>query len=272
MKRIVVVDDQPMLGTIYRTKFTAEGYQVDVAFDGQEALEVIPRFKPDLVLLDLMLPRIDGLEVLKRLRANSAFETLPIIVFSGTARLGITEDAIAAGATMVLSKLNTSPKQVIEIVNKTLAQAAQAPESGKALASAVAQTAAAPESQAKGIIVLLEDHADTRAIISTVLRRKGHQVTSVLAHADAMMLAKSNRIDLFLINRGPGHSATSICREMHTAFPDTPVIVYSTTATTAEKEEVLQAGAARYLSTPEEILDVGRISSGLITDSQRMAA
>src|SRR5258708_2010157 len=127
MKRIVVVDDQPMLGTIYRTKFTAEGYQVDVAFDGQEALEVIPRLKPDLVLLDLMLPKIDGLEVLKRLRANSAFETLPIIVFSGTARLGIVEDAIEAGATMVLSKLNTSPKRVIEIVNKTLAQPAQAP-------------------------------------------------------------------------------------------------------------------------------------------------
>ena len=48
MKRIVVVDDQPILGTIYRTKFTAEGFQVDVASDGQEALDLIQRTNPDL--------------------------------------------------------------------------------------------------------------------------------------------------------------------------------------------------------------------------------
>lgn len=81
MKRIVVVDDQPILGSIYRTKFTAEGFQVDVAADGEEALELIQRTKPDAVLLDLMLPKVDGLEVLKRLRAQTSFKTLPIIIF-----------------------------------------------------------------------------------------------------------------------------------------------------------------------------------------------
>src|SRR5260370_33391588 len=138
MKRIVVVDDQPILGTIYRTKFTTEGFQVDVASDGQEALDLIQRTNPDLVLLDLMLPKIDGLEVLKRLRAQSSFLTLPIIVFSANARPGITEEAFAAGASMVLSKSNTSPKQVIEIVNRTLAEATQPPGAGKVLESPMA--------------------------------------------------------------------------------------------------------------------------------------
>ena len=91
MKRIVVVDDQPILGTIYRTKFTAEGFQVDVASDGEQALELIGRTNPDLVLLDLNLPKINGMEVLKRLRAQSSFLTLPVIVFSANARSGITE-------------------------------------------------------------------------------------------------------------------------------------------------------------------------------------
>jgi CheY-like chemotaxis protein len=270
MRRIVVVDDQPILVTIYRTKFTAEGFQVEVASDGEQALELIQRTNPDLVLLDLNLPKIDGMDVLKRLRAQSSFVSLPIIVFSANSRSGITEEAFAAGATMVLSKSNTSPKQVIEIVNKTLAEGSQPPAS-KVLESRIA-LAASPESQAKGIIVLLEDHADTRAIISLVLRRRGHQVTCVYTQADAMMLAKSNHVDLFLINRGRGDSAASFCRETRTAFASTPVIVYSTVASAAEKQEVLAAGALRYLSTSEELLDVAEISSSVIINSQRKAA
>lgn len=268
MKRIIVVEDQPILGPIYRTKFTAEGYHVDVAADGEQALDLIQSSNPDLVLLDLNLPKIDGMEVLKRLRAQSSFLTLPIIVFSGNARLGITEGAYAAGATMVLSKSNTSPKQLIEIVNRTLAPASQPPATEKVVETPMAQV----EFQAKGHIVLLEDHAETRAIISLLLSRKGHHVTSVFAHGDAMMLAKSNRIDLFLINRGQSDASTSFCREMRTAFPEMPVIVYSTEAKPAEKEEVLRAGAVRYLGTPEEILDVAEISSSVIIESQRKAA
>jgi DNA-binding NarL/FixJ family response regulator len=86
------------------------------------------------------------------------------------------------------------------------------------------------------------------------------------------MLARSNRIDVFLINRGQADSATAFCREMRTAFPDTPVIVYSTEAGAAEKEEVLRAGADRYLGAPEELLDVADIASSLILDRQRKAA
>ena len=271
MKRIVVVDDQPILGTIYRTKFTAEGFHVEVAADGEQALELIERTKPDLVLLDLNLPKIDGIEVLKRLRAQSSFLTLPIIVLSANARSGITEEAFAAGATMVLSKSNSSPKQVIEIVNKILADVLQPPASAKALEGPTAQVAL-PESQAKGIIVLLEDHGDTCAIISLVLRRRGHQVTCIYTQADAMMLAKSNHVDLFLINRGRGDSAVLFCREVRAAFPSTPVIVYSTVASETEKQEALGAGALRYLSTPAEILDIAEISSSLFSGRQSIAA
>jgi len=271
MKRIVVVDDQPILGTIYRTKFTAEGFHVEVAADGEQALELIERTKPDLVLLDLNLPKINGMEVLKRLRAQSTLATLPVIVFSANARSGITEEAFARAATMVLSKSSTSPKQIIEIVNKALAEGSQPPASEKVLESPTAP-AAGPESQAKGIIVLLEDHADTRAIISLVLRRRGHQVTCVYTQADAMMLAKSNHVDAFLINRGRGDSAVLFCREVRAAFASPPVIVYSTVASAAEKQEVLEAGALRYLSTAAELLDIAEIASSLFSGRQSIAA
>jgi len=98
-------------------------------------------------------------------------------------------------------------------------------------------------------------------------------VTCVHTQADAMMLAKSNHVDLFLINRGRGDSAAaSFCREMRTAFASTPVIVYSTVASAAEKQEVLGAGALRYLSTPAELLDLAEISSSLFSGRQSIAA
>src|ERR1043166_1309632 len=102
MKKIVVVDDQPVLANIYRTKFAAEGFHVDVATDGEAALEVIQRAKPDLVLLDLMLPKIKGVDVLRTLRANPSFKALPVLVFSSSAQPSLMEEAWAAGATIVL--------------------------------------------------------------------------------------------------------------------------------------------------------------------------
>ncbi len=266
MKRIVVVDDQPILGSIYRTKFTAEGFQVDVAADGQEALELIKRTNPDVVLLDLMLPKVDGIEVLKRLRSQPSFLTLPIIVFSGNARSGIADEAFAAGATMVLSKSNTSPKQVTELVHRALAEASRPPAPADVSENPATDTGNAPQFKA-GTIILLEDHADTRALISHFLRRKGHQVTNVFTQTDALMLAKSNQVDMFLINRGQSDSAASFCREISTEFPGKPVVVYSTVASSAERDEALRAGALKYLSTPEELLDVAEISSMLMAQT-----
>jgi DNA-binding response OmpR family regulator len=80
MKKMVVVDDQQVLLSIYRAKFVAEGFHVEVAADGEQALEVINRTKPDLVLLDLMLPKVKGIDVLKQVRANPLFKAMPIIV------------------------------------------------------------------------------------------------------------------------------------------------------------------------------------------------
>ena len=272
MKRIIVVDDQPILGTIYRTKFTAEGFQVDVASDGEEALELIQRTNPDMVLLDIMLPKIDGVEVLKRLRANPSFLTLPIIVFSSSARPELVKEAFAAGATMVLSKASTSPKQLVDIVRRTLAEDRQPLAAANISDSAPVASGGAQAPPTKGLIILLEDHADTRAIVSHVLRLKGHHVTSVCTQADAMTLAQNNRVDLFVINRGQGDSSASFCREMRKAFQNTRVIAYSTEASATEREEVLRAGALQYLSTAKEILDLGGISSNLFANRQKLAA
>src|SRR5437660_6930474 len=120
MPKIVVVEDQQVLATVYRNKFVAEGYQVEVASDGETGLALINTTKPDLVVLDLMLPKLNGIEVLKSLRANPLFQTLPVIIFSNASLPGMVEEAWKAGATMVLSKSSHSPKQIVESVRAAL--------------------------------------------------------------------------------------------------------------------------------------------------------
>ncbi len=139
MKRIVIVEDDLIVANIYRNKFSVEGYQVEVAGDGQSGLEVIRNFKPDAVLLDLMLPKLTGVELMKKLRAEPAFEKLPIIVFSNTYLTNMVQEAWKAGASKCLSKANCSPKQVLELVRNTLqgngASTTAAPASVPATAS-----------------------------------------------------------------------------------------------------------------------------------------
>jgi two-component system, OmpR family, response regulator MprA len=84
-RRILVVDDDPMVATTVQRVLRPEGYEVDVALGGAEALEQARVHRPDLVVLDLMMPGIDGLEVCRRLRANGDLPILMLTARSGTA-------------------------------------------------------------------------------------------------------------------------------------------------------------------------------------------
>ncbi len=124
MKTIVVVEDQTVLATAYSNKFKGEGFNVEVAMDGEAGLDLITRTKPDLVLLDLFLPKLNGLKLLRTVRSNPALHDMPVMVLSNLAKPGAVEEAWQAGATLVLSKFNTSPKRVLESVITLLAAGA----------------------------------------------------------------------------------------------------------------------------------------------------
>ena len=116
MKKVLIIEDDQIVANIYRNKFTVEGYQVEIALDGEVGLELIRSFRPDAVILDLMLPKITGVELMKKIRAEPDFEKLPLIVFSNTYLSNMVQEAWKAGATKCLSKANCTPRQVIELV------------------------------------------------------------------------------------------------------------------------------------------------------------
>lgn len=121
MKKILIVEDDLVVADIYRNKFSVEGFQVETASDGQAGLDSLRVFQPDAMILDLMLPKISGVDVMRKVRSDAAFQKLPIFVFSNTYLTNMVQEAWKAGATKCLSKANCSPKQLIELVRTTLA-------------------------------------------------------------------------------------------------------------------------------------------------------
>ena len=119
-KKILIVEDDQIVANIYRNKFSVEGYEVEVALDGQSGMDMLKSFRPDAVVLDLMLPKMTGVDFMKQIRAQSDFQQLPVIVFSNTYLTNLVQEAWKAGATKCLSKANCTPKQVIEVLRATM--------------------------------------------------------------------------------------------------------------------------------------------------------
>ena len=120
MKKMLIIEDDQIVGAIYRHKCQAEGFQVELAGDGEAGWSAIQSFHPDVVILDLMLPKLNGVEILNRVRGSAKFKDLPVIVLSNAYLNTLVQDAWKAGANHCLIKANCSPKQLIEIVRKTL--------------------------------------------------------------------------------------------------------------------------------------------------------
>lgn len=119
-KKILIVEDDQIVANIYRNKFSVEGFQVEVALDGQSGMDMLNSFRPDAVVLDLMLPKMTGVDFMKQVRLQADFQQLPVIVFSNTYLTNMVQEAWKAGATKCLSKANCTPKQVIEVLRSTM--------------------------------------------------------------------------------------------------------------------------------------------------------
>src|SRR5687768_17645030 len=113
--KLLIVEDDVVVGNIYRNKFCLAGYDVEVARDGEEALRLMHENPPQAMLLDLMIPKINGVEVLKRIRADATLKQTPVVVVTNGYLTNLVEAAWKAGATMCVTKMDAPPKQLVEI-------------------------------------------------------------------------------------------------------------------------------------------------------------
>jgi CheY-like chemotaxis protein len=120
MKQILVIEDNAVAANLYRLALSNAGYEVSVATDGESGLAAAARTHPDLVLLDLMLPKVAGLEVLRQIRSNPELAGVPVMVTSNAYTAPRLDELRDAGATQILTKAKISPKELARVVSATL--------------------------------------------------------------------------------------------------------------------------------------------------------
>lgn len=120
MSKIAIVEDDQAISQMYRFKFEAEGFDVQTAENGKLGLELIESMKPDIVLLDLMMPEMTGDEVLEKLRSSAWGKDIKVIILTNMGEQEIPEKVKQLGVSAVILKADMTPRQVADLVKKQL--------------------------------------------------------------------------------------------------------------------------------------------------------
>lgn len=118
MKKVLIVEDEQLIGDLLQKKLREEGYYVCMARDGEEGLRQIRDERPHLILLDIVLPRLNGFEVLAELKKDEELKRIPVIVISNSGQPIEIEKAKEAGVRDWLIKTEFDPQEVLEKVRK----------------------------------------------------------------------------------------------------------------------------------------------------------
>ena len=119
-KKILIVEDDKFLRELIARKLTDEGFEIVEAVDGEDGIKKIKETKPDLVLLDLILPNIDGFEVLSRVKGDVSLASIPIIILSNLGQKEEVEKGLELGAADYLIKAHFTPGEIIEKIKNIL--------------------------------------------------------------------------------------------------------------------------------------------------------
>lgn len=120
MAKILLVEDDPFLTTMYQTRFAGEGHEVMIAQDGETALTMLKQTPPNLVILDVMLPKLGGFAILEEMRKNTTLSNIPVVVLSNLASEEAITRAKELGVKEFLTKAKYTPTQVFEVIKKYL--------------------------------------------------------------------------------------------------------------------------------------------------------
>ena len=118
---ILMVDDDAFMAGIYGTRLTNEGYAVISAYDGEQGVKVAKETLPDLILLDVLMPKLDGFEALKRLKEDPKTKDIPVIMLTSMGQKEDVERGLTEGAVDYLLKTQTLPTDAFEKIRKILA-------------------------------------------------------------------------------------------------------------------------------------------------------
>ena len=247
MQKILIINDDEALAGAIQTKLQINGYQAAVAYNGEEGLAKAEGEKPDLILLDMTMPRKSGFEVLESLNKTEELKTVPVIIISNTGEAVEIENAKKMWIKDYLIEAEFSPDEVLEKIQAVLG--AGGPEKTPAKPNGVK-------------ILLVEDDHFLRDILAQKLRDVGYKVVQSIDGEGAIRLINDERPNLVLLDLIlPGIDGFEVLRQKkeNQELTSIPVIILSNLGQKEEIDKGLALGASDFVIkahfTPGEIVE-----------------
>ncbi|MDP3794802.1 MAG: response regulator [bacterium] len=248
---IVLVEDEPIIAGLLVDKLRRAGYQVETADDGVKGLQLIRDIKPDLVLLDMMLPKLNGFGVLEALYKEKLLPKLPVVIISNSGQEVELERAQKLGIRDYLIKVNFEPNEVLERVGRIL-EGASAP--------AAAEQAPIESGKTAGVLIV-EDDMFLVDLLERKFRQQGYTAYKAFDVEQARRILGESPVGIVLLDLVlPGTDGFAFLGELKASdqYKNIPVVIISNLGQKEEVERGLAAGAVDYVikahTTPGEIL------------------
>jgi CheY-like chemotaxis protein len=120
MAKVLIVEDDALMGRMYEKIFSHENHEVEISINGEEGLKKAKEWKPDIVLLDIMMPIMNGFQVLESMKIDPTLSSIPIVMLTNLAGDQDIEEAKEKGAADYIVKSNYTPRQILDMVKKIL--------------------------------------------------------------------------------------------------------------------------------------------------------
>jgi DNA-binding response OmpR family regulator len=221
--RVLVVDDEPMVRDTLGQVLVDEGYIVDTAVDGEDALERVHQARPDAILLDLMMPGMNGRQFLQALRNEPAYEQVPVLIM--TAVHGLEVNLASIGASEVVEK----PFNVDDLLNKVALAVYRSRDADYGGPSSISSPALEPipEPKDRGVVLIVERDRPRLQQLDLVLSERGYTVVSMTrALAQLSRLARALRPHAILLEL-TSEGVLEVARDLRKETVPMPVLVYA---------------------------------------------
>jgi len=259
-KKILLIEDEQVLADVLDSKLQKEGYETNVAYEGEDGYKKINDWKPDLILLDIVLPKINGYEILEKLQTDN--NKTPVIIISNSGQPVEIERTKKLGAVDYLIKTQFDPTEVITKVNDYLRSSFD-PSSGDPAALPSVQEA--PRTENRGVKVLLaEDDKFLRDICGTKLIKEGFQIVEAIDGQEVVKILEKEKpnivlLDIVLPSVNGFEILSQIRSHIDPAIAKIPVLMLSNLGQEDDIKKAMELGASDYLIksnfTTQEITD-----------------
>lgn len=274
-KRIVIAEDDAVLNEALAIKLKKDGYVVDKAEDGIVALEKIRANKPDCILLDILMPRKGGIQVLEEIHADPALKDIPVIIISNSGQPVEVKRAQELGARGFLIKAVFNPNDVLEKVKSVLSGkkeelpkelggfAQNISATGAVEKSAVDQSAqkgasATPASDTKTFVLVIEDDKFLRELLVRKLASEGFDVQNAIDAQAAFTILAERKPKIILLDLIlPGVSGFEILEKIKSdpKIADVPVVILSNLGQKEDLDKAIALGAKDFMVKANFTLD-----------------